>query len=258
MSSNRAPTVEEAIRSHIAGALNDMHTMLPAVVTAYDAATQRVDVQPLVKRITYAPDGSKIVKSLGVQVNLPVHFMSAGGFVLTCPISDGSLVNTDLSPLPLPATRGMLLVSESSLDVWKTGTGQEVDPVFNERFQLKDGVFVPGLNPFGNPLPAPPQDQAFLGVPGGIGAHFQAKLITLGDLIGSKKIVLDGDSGSAGTLTAVLAGSPPAIAVTITYTPPGGVPTSWFAFTATAGTPGTYNLALSTKVTASSTQSKAH
>lgn len=179
MSSTRAPTLSEAIRTHVDGALAEVHTMIPAVVTEYDAATQRVSVQPLVKRFVTLPDDSTEVRSYPVQSNLPVQFMSGGAFMLTCPISDGITPLGELGTIP--ATLGSIVVAEASLDVWKTGQGQgqEVDPVFNERFQLKDAVFVPGLRPFGNPLAGVPSDHAFAGAPAGLGLNFHPAVLTV-------------------------------------------------------------------------------
>lgn len=219
--STRRPPVGEMTDRHIAGALDELHTWLPAVVVRYDAALQQVDVKPLVKHAFYDAQGKRNLESLGVVTNVPVRFMSAGGFTLTCPISDGQTSIKDLPTDPtatvnVPATRGTLFFSEASLDRWLSGTGEEVDPETDERHTENSGVFVPGLNPFGDPLPGVLVDHMFAGWAGGIGAHFFKSMIVLGDIIGSKKVALDGDLASGGTWSVVSnAGT---ATVTLTYT----------------------------------------
>lgn len=74
---------------------------------------------------------------------------------------------------------------------------------------------------------------------------------------GSLKVATDTTPTNNGTLSAVVAPAGPAYTVTITFTPPGGAPVPWLAFTVPAATPGTYNLSLTGKVNGGSTHFKA-
>ena len=168
MSSERRSTLSEAIRRQIGGMLDELHTLLPAVVTKYDAETQSVSCKPLVKHGYLDEDDTRLVESLGVVNGVPVQFLGAGGFRMTCPISDGTLV---IGGNVIPATTGALHFSEASLDLWLSGTGAEVDPEIDHRFAESDGVFVPGLNPFGRPWGYAPQDHATFGADAGVLLH---------------------------------------------------------------------------------------
>jgi len=183
MTVTRAPSLAEVIRRHIEQAADELHTCLPGVVTVWDAATQRADVKPLIRHAWLDEADARQVESLAVCTGVPVQFMAAGGFALTCPISTGA---NGLGP----ATTGTLFFSEASLDRWLSGTGAEVDPEIDHRHTLSDGIFVPGLNPFSAPLAGIPTDHAFLGAVNGVGIHLRAGIICVGDEAGSDFVAL--------------------------------------------------------------------
>lgn len=147
-SSTRAPTLGEVIRRAINAALVDTHRAIPASVQSYDAKTQQVDCQILVKRPYLDETDERQVESLPVVPNVPVMFAGGGGYRETFPIAAGDT--------------GYLVFAERSLDRWLTGTGAEVDPEFDEA-SLVDAVFFPGLRPFGAPLQSAPTDRASFG-----------------------------------------------------------------------------------------------
>jgi hypothetical protein len=91
------------------------------------------------------------VHSFPVVPGVPVQFLGAGGFRITCPISDGTGGNA--------STTGTLFFSHRSLDKWLTGTGGEVDPEFDHDHALGDAIFIPGLMPFGAPWQSCPTDK---------------------------------------------------------------------------------------------------
>lgn len=166
----RSRSLATSTRLQILGHLDRLHTALPAVVTAYDADTQRASIKPLVKHGFYDEADVRRLESLGIQQNVPVFFPGGGGMRLTFPISDGSLIDLDTLDL-IPATTGYFIVAEESLDAWLSGTGQEVDPVFDVRFDLSSGVFFPQVNPFGSPWSNVPTDHATLGADAGVLLH---------------------------------------------------------------------------------------
>ncbi len=108
----------------------------------------------MVKQPFFDEEGERQVQSIAVIPNVPVMFLGAGEFRITCPISDGSKTR---------ATSGALFFAERSLDQWLTGNGSEVDPIVDHTFDITDAVFYPGLNPFGSPWVECPTDRMTLG-----------------------------------------------------------------------------------------------
>lgn len=150
---NRAPNLGEVIRIGAQVALSNAHTCLPAQVTRYDAAKQQADVKPLV-RVTYLDEeGQEVITDLPVVPNCPVQFAFGGGMTITFPIAVGDF--------------GILLFAERSIDKWLTGSGQIVDPQFDHTHHLTDGIFIPGIRPFGAPRKTDPGNTISIGVDGG-------------------------------------------------------------------------------------------
>jgi len=119
-------TLTESLSAAIEAAMLEVRTCTPARVTAYDAAEQKAEVLPLLKRKTAA--GEVISpKPIG---NVPVLQLRAGGFSVTLPVASGDV--------------GLLLCSDRSLDLWLESGGQ-TDPQSRRHHQLTDAVFLPGL-----------------------------------------------------------------------------------------------------------------
>lgn len=74
-----------ALAGHQAG----LWTALPGVVLSYDAASQTVEVQPSIQAIQLLSDGSTVPIDLPPCVDVPVLFMTGGGYTLTFPIKAG-------------------------------------------------------------------------------------------------------------------------------------------------------------------------
>src|SRR6266702_894931 len=103
----RTPTLGEVIRDGIGSALESVHTAIPASVTKYDAATQKADVQPLVKMAYEDEDGNRQAVNLPVVTSCPVQFPGGAGLTIVFPIAVGDT--------------GLLVFSEASLDKWLNG-----------------------------------------------------------------------------------------------------------------------------------------
>lgn len=119
-------TLADAVNQAIENRLASVHTALPGNVTEYDATTQLASVQPLIMR--RYPDGT--AENYPLITNVPVVFPSGGGGMLSFPIRQGDPV--------------LLLFSEKSLDVWLS-KGGVVDPLDRRKFDLSDGIAIPGL-----------------------------------------------------------------------------------------------------------------
>lgn len=147
------PTLAEVLTGAISSALRDVHTAIPGKVVRYDAAKQLADVQPLVHAAYADESGESVAVALPVVPNCPVQFSSGGGKAVTHPVAVGD--------------KGLLVFSEASLDAWLARDGVDVDPGVDHRHNLTDGIFIPGVNPFGAPLAAVPSDAVGIGTPGG-------------------------------------------------------------------------------------------
>lgn len=162
---DRIPSLSELLRSRVNGALEEVHTALPVRVESYDASTQKVSVQPVIKKAFVDEEGERQVERLPVITGVPVQFPSGGGYRITFPITAGDT--------------GLLVFSEASLDVWLS-EGGEVDPLDDRRFDLSDGVFLPGVRSFKTPITDASSDHMTLGAEGGLQIHIDGSSISLG------------------------------------------------------------------------------
>lgn len=190
MASKRAPSLAEVIRRALEARVAQIHTLLPARVTRYDASKLQVDVQPLIRGVYRNERNARQVQTLPVVTNVPVVLEVAGGFGVAVPISDGNLT---IEGATVPATVGLLLVFERSTDRWLSGDGQVVDPEIDHLHALTDGVFLPGLFPFGGVIGGVPTDHMTVGNLGGVVIHLHRSMIVLGDESGAQPIPLGTD-----------------------------------------------------------------
>ncbi len=129
-------TLAQVLKDAITAKLYDVHVCLPARVETYDHSLQKADVKPLLKK-RYKSTGET---ELPVVTSVPVQWPAAAN-------------KTAYLHLPLkPGDIGMLIFCERSIDAWLSGTGQIVVPSDPRHHNLSDGIFIPGLQPFGAPL----------------------------------------------------------------------------------------------------------
>lgn len=136
------PLFAEALDAFVSSYTSRIRVALPASVQAYNAATQRCDVQPLIQDGYYDSTNTRIPERLPVITGVPVVFPGAGGFRVTFPVAVGDVV--------------LLVFSSSSLDKWLAGNGAEVDPIDDRRHHITDAVAIPGLRaaPLGTAAPS--------------------------------------------------------------------------------------------------------
>lgn len=149
---SRTPSLADVFHKALDNQLLDMHFSIPARVTRYDNTKQLVDAQPLIKTAYLDEEEAQVVERLPVVTNVPVMFMSGGGFRLTLPVAVGDTV--------------WLFFSEASLDKWLS-QGGEVDPVDYRRNALTDAVAFPGVRDFAHALASAPASTLSLGKDGG-------------------------------------------------------------------------------------------
>lgn len=126
------PTLKSVIDGAIAAALLEVHTAMPGRVVSYNKTTQTATVQPIIRK--------------NAKVRIPpipgVSVMFQGNDVISIawPVKKGDT--------------GLLVFAESSMDKWKTGDGDDVDPGDLRRFDLSDAMFIPALRSRKKPIPA--------------------------------------------------------------------------------------------------------
>lgn len=132
MTMNAPPSANPADEGNLAGllriavgkTLQGLDTMLPAQVTAYDRATNRATVQPLIMMGT--TDGQRVSRAQVASV--PVFQYAGGGFVLSFPIVPGDL--------------GWLKASDRDISLFLQSLGEEWPNTTRSR-SFADGVFYP-------------------------------------------------------------------------------------------------------------------
>ena len=163
----RSPGLEEVLRAAVDGRLFDVHTALPAKVEKYDAAEQKIDAKPLLKRAVITEDGEEVSESLPVITDVPVVFPRGGGFFISLPIAQGDHV--------------LLVFNERSIDKFVAGGGEEVDPVDVRMHDLSDPVAIPGFYPFSNALGDADSEDLVIAKEGGVRIHVKQDEIHLGE-----------------------------------------------------------------------------
>ena len=115
-----------------------VHTSIPGIVTAYDAATRRARVQPAVHMMLspvgdpYAPFAACEPMEKPIILDVPVIFPSAGGYTVHFPL--------------LPDDPVLLLFSERDIDNFKQ-TLESGQPLSGDIMEVKHAVCIPGFVP---------------------------------------------------------------------------------------------------------------
>lgn len=140
MSSETNIPMEQLLDLLMAVVLDRVNGMEPVKVTKYDQVTQRVSIQPLIKKSHVDEKGTRV---LTIQAEIPevlVWFLGNSGRV-TVPVKKGDL--------------GIAIYCGRSLDVFKE-VGGVVDPKDDRRHDRNDVIFIPGLHTKrSSPTPAP-------------------------------------------------------------------------------------------------------
>lgn len=132
--SSLAEVIEDGVRS----ILSTVHVGLPAKVLSYDAAKQQVDVQPLLRDLDVAADGSVSAPEMPVIPNVPVMFPRGGGWHMRWDLDAGDEV--------------WLHFGERAIERWKEAGGLQLAYPLRD-FDLSDAVAWPGLSNASNAIP---------------------------------------------------------------------------------------------------------
>lgn len=121
---------EESLRMAMDGALSQVWTALPAVVTAVNMTAQTVSCQPMIKGTQTAKDGTQSQVSLPLLVDVPICWPKAAGFAVTLPVEAGDEV--------------LVVFASRCIDAWWQ-SGSEGKAVEDRMHDLSDGfaIFAP-------------------------------------------------------------------------------------------------------------------
>lgn len=131
-------TLAEIIQDAVRAGILDINVCLPAKIEKYDAALQKANISPLLKKKYVSEDDTT---NLPVITNVPVQWPSAndGSAFIHLPLKAGDL--------------GFVIFSQRSLDTWLAGNGDSVSPEDTRHHDLSDAIFTPGGLPFKKALP---------------------------------------------------------------------------------------------------------
>jgi hypothetical protein len=131
--------VGRAVIELVESLMADIHTCMPGKVEAYDYASQKATVTPLLRRAFL--DGSQVAHE--PIPGVPVIFPSSSVASMTFPIKAGDTI--------------LLVFSEKSLERWLPAGGT-ADTTVNRHHSLGDAIAIPGLFPLNHSSDAPNND----------------------------------------------------------------------------------------------------
>ena len=205
------PSLAEIMRLAMDSRLLDLHVALPCRVEKYDAATQTVEVFPMVRRALTDTDGGTQNEDLPILPNVPVLFPRSANFSATWPISPGDFV--------------LVIFCSSAIGTWRA-TGQLSDPIDLRRHDLSHAVAIPGVAPDSATIPTA-ADAALFEV-GGSATHVQVGAAATDFVAMNQKVLAELNSIATALSAHVHAGVTPGPGSTGTtaappYTPPADV-----------------------------------
>lgn len=127
------PSIDPSSRGDISGTIrliltkflqNNVDDMLPARVIAYDRATNRARVQPLIRVVTTLGDAVP----RGEIASIPVMQLGGGGFVISFPINTGDL--------------GWIKANDRDISLFLQSMA-EANPNVGTLHSFEQGVFIP-------------------------------------------------------------------------------------------------------------------
>lgn len=159
---SRSPGLAELIRLAMKQNQAELHVSLPGRIDAYNAAEQKADIKPLLKRPLVASDGTILPsEELPILMDVPIVFprggAGTGDFFLSWPLAAGDLVH--------------LIFNERSIDQYLDKRGEDTDPIDFRMHNLGDAVAYPGFYPRKLSLAEADPDNAVFGRDEGIQLH---------------------------------------------------------------------------------------
>ncbi len=139
------PDLRALLNAHLQEVLAQINCAQVGRVVSFDRDAGSASVQILAKRVVFnkVQEGGALQQTPNlvdypVLTDVPVHFPSGGGAILSMPIAAGDV--------------GVLLFNDRDLDAWWQAGGANV-PNSGRLHSLSDAMFLPGLFAPSNPLP---------------------------------------------------------------------------------------------------------
>lgn len=142
MSSEETPDLLDVLELFEEKLLNNLHTALPGRVESYDPATQRADVQPLIRRRVPVAGTDRrewAYEDLPLIPSVRVLHPRGGGAFVHLPIATGDTV--------------LLVFCETGIGHWEAGDGSISDAGDERRHHLAHAVAIPGFYPASKNIP---------------------------------------------------------------------------------------------------------
>jgi hypothetical protein len=160
----RAPSLEEVIRSALDSGQSRLWTAMVGVVQDYDANKRTCTVQPAVNGKIRQPDGSWVRTQLPLLKDCPVQFPCGGGVTLTFPVAlgDECLVVFSSRCIDTWYARGFLSEGAS---IATPNPGN--DPPEYRMHNLSDGFALMGFRSLARQVPADPVNAVLTSDDGG-------------------------------------------------------------------------------------------
>lgn len=129
-------TMESAMIAFFEHQMRKVYTAIPAVIIAVRSdEKQSVDVKPLINQVFADLEDDT---EHPIILHVPLIYPSSSTSAVTFPVHPGDTV--------------MLVFSQVSTDVFKSGDGTIQPPSDYRRFNIRDAVAIPGLFPFGSAI----------------------------------------------------------------------------------------------------------
>ena len=127
-------------QAQINSTLSDLHTSIPAIVISFNADERTVTAQPAIQRVFTDGAGMTGAINLPPCVDVPVIFLSGGGYEITYPINEGD--------------ECLLMFSERCIDSWFV-SGTPSPPDDYRKHDLSDAFALVGVKSLANKKPVP-------------------------------------------------------------------------------------------------------
>lgn len=121
--------VEEAIRLNLDGRQSTIWTAMPCIVQSVDFDAMTCEAQPAIQGTVEDENGVLQSVNLPLLVDVPIVFPSAGGFLITLPLSQGDEV--------------LVVMASRCIDAWWQSGGIQ-RPMEARMHDLSDGFAIPG------------------------------------------------------------------------------------------------------------------
>lgn len=160
----------ELLRDMMESRVNQVNTVLPAVVRWYNHEKQTACVVPAVARPMPTDTGGRTYEPIPELLDVPVAFPQAGDFVLHLPLQAGDFV--------------LLVCAQFALDEFLNAGDQheQQEPADIRQHNLSSAVVMAGFTPKNSRVEGLSATEVLLGKPGGSGVSVGLSKVKIGNL----------------------------------------------------------------------------